>query len=177
MDVFQCSVILSLPTPALHYLLRFYCSDLQLHCSLKHLSNIELNKVLLCSVIQLPWAELQSKLRQHGLSYAPAILPFPVMFKVYNYVPDNELPYLTFEKCQCYASFHASTRKAAFLWKEYAEMQLGAGPAKGGCWNCLQTLLKALVHGMEGWGKIRSTLWSCCVGSDWWGPERRGLPI
>lgn len=94
-----------------------------MHYSLKHLSNSELNKAMLCSIILLPWAELCSKLKKAGLCYAPAILPFPVMLKVYHSVPDNELPYLTFEKCQCYASLHAPTRKAALLWDQYAEMQ------------------------------------------------------
>lgn len=58
------------------------------------------------------------------------------MFKVYNYVPDNELPYLTFEKCQRYASLRAPARQAAFLWK--VERELGAawgaaGIAPEGC--------------------------------------------
>lgn len=59
------------------------------------------------------------------------------MFKVYNYVPDNELPYLTFEKCQRYASLRASARQAAFLRK--VERELGAawgaaGITPEGCW-------------------------------------------
>lgn len=63
------------------------------------------------------------------------------MFKVCIYcvitgiisVPDNNLPYLTFEKHQGYVSLSAPTRKAAFLWDQYTAMQLGTAVTEGGC--------------------------------------------
>lgn len=74
------------------------------------------------------------------------------MFNVCNYVPDNNLPYLTFEKCQGYVSLSAPTRKAALLLDQYAEMQLSTGLIEEGCWDHPQMLLKSSTPSGMGWG-------------------------